>query len=75
MAKTTGATSYITTTLSKLLELGIPDNEPLNIRRKDIEHFAAKNLEKCLTSGISQTKVNEQEEGTQVQEFNFEDQQ
>lgn len=68
MARTNNSPSYITTTIAKLLALGVDENEPLNIRRLDVEEFAAKNLEKLLTVAPKADTVDEQE---QVQEFRF----
>lgn len=69
MARTSNSPSYITTTIAKLLALGIDENEPLNLRRLDVEQFAAKNLEKFLTVSPNADTVDEQE---QVKEFAFE---
>ena len=68
MARTNNSPSYITTTIAKLLALGVDENEPLNIRRLDVEQFAAKNLEKLLTVASKADTVDEQE---QVTEFKF----
>jgi len=69
MARTPNSPSYVTTTIAKLLELGIDKDEPINLRRLDIEQFVAKNLEKFLTIDPKPDIVEEQE---QVKEFTFE---
>jgi len=67
MARTTNSPSYITTTIAKLRALGIDENEPINLRRLDVEQLAAKNLEKFLTVTPKDDTVEEQ-----VEEFKFE---
>lgn len=69
MARTANSTSYVTTTIAKLRALGIGEDEPLNIRRLDIQELVAKNLENFLTVAPKADTVDEQE---QVKEFTFE---
>ncbi len=66
MARTANSPSYITTTIAKLLALGVSENEPINLRRLDVEQFAAKNLEKFLTVVPQSDTIEEQ-----VEEFKF----
>ena len=47
--------------------LGIDENEPINLRRLDVEQLSAKNLEKFLTVTPKDDTVEEQ-----VEEFKFE---
>ncbi len=70
MARTKDSSSYVTTTIAKLRALGIGEDEPLNIRRLDIQELVAKNLENFLTVSPKADTVDEQE---QVREFTFEE--
>lgn len=70
MARTANSTSYVTTSIAKLLALGIGENEPLNIRRLDIQEYVSNNLEKLLTVAPKDDIVDDQP----VEEFNFDNQ-
>lgn len=70
MARTKDSPSYITTTIAKLRALGVGENEPLNIRRLDIQELVAKNLENFLTVAPKADTVEAETE--QVKEFSFE---
>ena len=70
MARTKDSPSYVTTTIAKLRALGIGENEPLNIRRLDIQELVAKNLENFLTVAPKADTVEAETE--QVKEFSFE---
>lgn len=70
MARTKDSPSYVTTTIAKLRALGIGEDEPINIRRLDIQELVAKNLENFLTVAPKADTVDEQE---QVKEFTFEE--
>ncbi len=71
MARTKDSPSYVTTTIAKLRALGIGEDEPLNIRRLDIQEFVAKNLENFLTVAPKADTVEAETE--QVREFTFEE--
>lgn len=68
MARTKDSSSYVTTTIAKLRALGIGEDEPLNIRRLDIQEFVARNVENFLTVASKADTVEEQEA---VKEFQF----
>lgn len=68
MARTKDSPSYITTSISKLLALGIDKDEPLNIRRLDIQALVVNNLEKFLTV---EPKEETAEDNVEVEEFKF----
>lgn len=71
MARTKDSPSYVTTTIAKLRALGIGEDEPLNIRRLDIQELVAKNLENFLTVTPKADTVEAETE--QVKEFTFEE--
>jgi hypothetical protein len=71
MARTKDSPSYVTTTIAKLRALGIGEDEPLNIRRLDIQELVAKNLENFLTVAPKADTVEAETE--QVKEFTFEE--
>ena len=71
MARTKASPSYVTTTIAKLRALGIGEDEPLNIRRLDIQELVAKNLENFLTVTPKADTVEAETE--QVKEFTFEE--
>lgn len=68
MARTKDSSSYVTTTIAKLRALGIGEDEPINIRRLDIQEFVARNVENFLTVAPKADTVDEQEA---VKEFDF----
>ncbi len=70
MARTKDSPSYLTTSIAKLLSMGIGENEPINIRRLDIQEYVSKNLENFLTVAPKADTVEEQET-EQVTEFKF----
>lgn len=72
MARTKDSPSYITTSIAKLRALGIGEDEPLNIRRLDIQELVAKNLENFLTVAPKADNIDEQDDKP-VEEFKFED--
>lgn len=72
MARTKDSPSYITTSIAKLRALGIGEDEPLNIRRLDIQELVAKNLENFLTVAPKDDNVIEHDDKP-VEEFKFED--
>lgn len=67
--RTKDSPTYISTTIAKLRALGIGEDEPINIRRLDIQELVAKNLENFLTVAPKADTVEEQE---RVKEFTFE---
>lgn len=71
MARTKDSPSYVTTTIAKLRALGIGEDEPLNIRRLDIQELVAKNLENFLTVTPKADTVEAETE--QISEFIFEE--
>lgn len=71
MARTKDSPSYVTTTIAKLRALGIGEDEPLNIRRLDIQELVAKNFENFLT--VAPKADNFEETTEQVKEFTFEE--
>lgn len=72
MARTKDSPSYITTSISKLLALGINKDEPLNIRRLDIQALVANNLEKFLAV---ESKEDSAEDNVEVEAFEFDKEQ
>jgi hypothetical protein len=71
--RTKDSPTYLTTSIAKLIALGIGENEPINIRRLDIQEYVANNLEKLLTVAPKADTVEEETETTeQVTEFKFE---
>lgn len=71
MARTKDSPSYLTTSIAKLLSMGIGENEPINIRRLDIQEYVSKNLENFLTVAPKADIVEAETE--QVTEFKFEE--
>lgn len=72
MARTKDSPSYITTSISKLLALGIDKDEPLNMRRLDIQALVANNLEKFLAVEPKiENQPEESEDNIKVEAFEF----
>lgn len=69
MARTKDSPSYLTTSIAKLRSMGIGENEPINIRRLDIQEYVSKNLENFLTVAPKADTVEAETE--QVTEFKF----
>lgn len=71
--RTKDSPTYISTTIAKLRALGIGEDEPINIRRLDIQELVAKNLETFLTVAPKADTVDEKTKAEeQVKEFQFE---
>ena len=68
MARTKDSPSYLTTSIAKLLALGVDKDEPINIRRLDIQALVTNNLEKFL---VVEPKEEAAEDSVEVQEFKF----
>ena len=71
MARTKDSPSYLTTSIVKLLSMGIGEDEPINIRRLDIQELVAKNLENFLTVAPKDDTI--EHDDKPVEEFKFED--
>ena len=71
--RTKDSPTYLTTSIAKLIALGISEDAPINIRRLDIQEYVAKNLENLLTVAPKADTVEaETETAEQVKEFKFE---
>lgn len=71
--RTKDSPTYLTTSIAKLIALGISEDAPINIRRLDIQELVAKNLETFLTVAPKADTVEaETETAEQVKEFKFE---
>jgi len=68
MARTKDSPSYLATSIAKLLALGVDKDEPINIRRLDIQALVTNNLEKFLAV---EPKEETAEDSVEVQEFKF----